>query len=128
MARRKSITTKQIRAAHWENHEAVVIRSLNTEDEEIIADAITDIDGSGKVSIHAGRTKRLTVLRGIVSWTLTDEQGRPLKLNEESVKGLAPEDSQFILDEINRLGAPLTNQEKKDSTMSATTGTGVAAQ
>lgn len=128
MARRKSISTKQIHAPHWDNHEVVVIRSLTTEDEEIIADSITEITAEGKVSVHAGRTKRLTILRGIVSWTFTDEQGKQMKLDEQSIKSLAPEDSQYILDEINRLGAPMTTQEKKDSSMNATTGTADAAQ
>lgn len=114
MARRKSITTKQIQAPHWEAHEAVVIRSLNTEDEEFITDGLADIDAKGGTSLHAGRNKRLTLQRAIVSWTLTDESGKPLDLNEATIRALATEDSQYIFEQIQAINAPLTDAEKKD--------------
>ena len=115
----KSITNKTIHADHWEPHEAVVIRSLNTEDEEHIADGLAGIDANGNARLYAGRSKRLTLQRGIVSWTLTDEQGHPLPVNEQSIKGLHPVDSSFILNEIQALGAPMTEPEKKGSSTPA---------
>ena len=120
MARIKSITSKTIHADHWEPHEAVVIRSLNTEDEEIIADGLAGLDANGSPKLYAGRNKRLTLQRGIVSWTLTDEHGHRLPVDEQSIKNLHPVDSKYILDEINALGAPMSEAEKKDLPMPAT--------
>lgn len=119
MPRRRNITTKQIHADHWDNHEAVVIRSLNTDDEEHITDGIAGINAAGQPQVHAGRNKRLTLQRAIVSWTLTDEHGRPVPLNEQSIRELAQEDSQYIFEEVQALNKPLTVEEKKDSTTNA---------
>lgn len=127
MSRRKSPTTKQVRAEHWDNHETVLIRSLNTEDEEYITDNLVALDTEGRAVMHAGRSKRLTLVRGIVSWTLTDDNGRRIDLSEAAIKALAPEDSQYILDEINAISKSLSAEEKKASTTSATPGTGAAA-
>ncbi len=123
MSRRRTITTKQVHAPHWDNHEAVVIRSLNTDDEEHITDGLAGIDAAGKPQVHAGRNKRLTLQRAIVSWTLTDEHGRPVPLNEQSIRELAPEDSQYIFEEIQALNTPMTIEEKKESTMNASDST-----
>ncbi len=123
MPRRKSITTKQVRAPHWEPHEAVVIRSLNTDDEEYIQDGLAGIDPNGQPRIYAGRNKRLTLQRGIVSWTLTDEHNKPLPVSEQSIRELASVDSQFIFDEISALNKPMSESEKKASTMPATPST-----
>lgn len=120
--RRKSLTTKTIRADYWEPHECVVIRSLNTEDDEYIQDGLASVDSDGTTQIHAGRMKRLTLMRGIVSWTFTDEHGKPLDLNESNIKALASEDSNYILSAINALNAPMMPSEKKDSSTNATTG------
>lgn len=128
MPRRKSITTKQIRADHWEPHESVVIRSLNTEDEEHITDGLAGLDDKAQPRMYAGRNKRLTLQRGIVSWTLTDENNNPLPLNEASIKSLAQEDSQYIFNEIQALNKPLSAPEKKDSATNVTTGTEDAAR
>ena len=119
MPRRRNITTSQVHSPHWDNHEAVVIRSLNTDDEEFINDQIADVDENGKVKLRTGRSKRLTLQRAIVSWTLTDEHERPLPLNEQSIRDLAPEDSQYIFEQVQALNKPLTNAEKKDSTTNA---------
>jgi hypothetical protein len=123
MPRRRNITTQQIHADHWDNHEAVVIRSQNTDDEEFITDQLAGIDANGKPTMHAGRNKRLTLQRCIVSWTFTDEHGRPTPLNEQSIRDLAPEDSQYIFEEIAKLNKPMTDQEKKGSTTNASDST-----
>jgi hypothetical protein len=126
MPRRRNITTKQIHADHWDNHEAVVIRSLNTDDEEHITDGLADINATGQPQVHAGRNKRLTLQRAIVSWTLTDEHGRPVPLSEDSIRELAQEDSQYIFEEIQALNKPLTDQEKKDVTKKPSSSTDTA--
>lgn len=120
--RRKSLTTKTIHAEHWENHECVVIRSLNTEDDEYIQDELAGIDDKGNTRIYAGRLKRLTLQRAIVSWTLTDEHNRPLEVNEKNIKELANEDSNYILSAIQALNQPMLPDEKKESSMTATPG------
>lgn len=115
--RRKSITTKQIHADHWEPHESVVIRSLNTEDSEIIQDGLADVDSKkGVVSAHSGRQRRLTLQRAIVSWTFTDAENRPLPSppTEADIKALADEDSLYIFEQIQELNKPLSDSEKKD--------------
>jgi hypothetical protein len=127
MSRIKSITTKQIHADHWDNHECAIIRSMNTDDEECINDQIADVDAEGKVKLRTGRNKRLTLQRAIVSWTLTDEHGKPLPLNEQSIRELHPSDSQYIFDEIQKHNKPLTNDEKKDSTTNVSASTVKAA-
>lgn len=122
MPRRKSLTTTTIHAEYWEPHECVVIRSLNTEDEEYIQDGLASIDSAGNTKIYAGRLKRLTLLRAIVSWTLTDEHGKPLPLSEQSIKELASEDSTYILSAVNALNQPMLPSEKKESSTPATPG------
>jgi len=122
MPRRKSLTTKTIHAEHWEPHECVVVRSLNTEDDEYIQDGLADIDDKGTTHIYAGRMKRLTLMRAIVSWTLTDEHGNRIDVNEQNIKNLANEDSNYIYSAINALNQPMLPDEKKDSTPPATTG------
>lgn len=121
--RRKSITTKTIHADHWEPHEAVVIRSLNTDDDEQIQDGLAGIDTTGRLVTHGGRMKRLTIQHAIVSWTLTDEHGRPLPLDEASIRSLAQEDSTYIFNEVNALNVPMKEAEKKPSTTPSTLGT-----
>lgn len=126
MSRRRSITTQTIHADHWDNHECVVIRSLNTDDEEHIQDGLASIE-DGQPTMHAGRNKRLTLQRAIVSWTFTDEQHRPLLLSEQSIRELAPEDSQYIFEQINALNTPMAAEEKKGSSTTATPGTEATA-
>lgn len=123
MARIKTIATKQIQAPHWDPHEVAVIRSLNAEDQEIISDEISDISDNGKIKIRAGRNMRLTVQRGLVSWTLTDEQNKPLPLTEESIRSLHQSDLQYIFEQIQELNKPLPASEKKDSSKPPTSGT-----
>ncbi len=128
MPRRKSITTATIHAEYWENHECVVIRSLNTEDDEYIQDGLASIDDKGVTHIYAGRLKRLTLQRAIVSWTFTDEHSKPLPLSEQCIRELAPEDSNYILSAINAINQPMLPSEKKVSTTPATTGTEAKAE
>ncbi len=128
MPRIKSPITKQIRAAHWDPHETVLIRSLTTGDEEYVTNNLSSFDSSGKVITYAGRSKILTIQRGIVSWTLTNESGQRLEVTEAEIRNLAPDDSQFILDEINAISKALSVDEKKASTMPATPGIEAAAK
>lgn len=128
MPRRKSITEKIIKAAHWDNNETVLIRSLREDDTEWIQDQLAEVAQSGtatqpaNMKLNLGTTRRLTMLRGIVSWTLCDDAGRILPVSEESLRGLAPEDCDFIYGEINKLNQPMTQDEKKDSSKTVSDG------
>jgi len=128
MPRRKSITEKIIQAPHWDNNETVLIRSLREDDTEWIQDQLADVQQDatsteqGAMRLKLGTTRRLTMVRGIVSWTLCDEAGRILPKTEESLRALAPEDANFIYTEINKLNQPMSAEEKKDSSKSASDG------
>lgn len=139
MPRRKQVQTRQIQAPHWDAHEVVIIRSLTGFDNDWIQDRSTVMTaGETNMKILAGTTQRLTLLRGIESWTFTDADNRPLpwpplslresenaaayQVREESLKHVFTEDRNFIFNEINTLSQPMSEDEKKDSTMSALPG------
>lgn len=126
MPRRRTFAPKEIHANWWDAHEVVIIRPLREEDNELIQDQLTEmIAGDAKnasMALKLGTSRRLTMLRAIQSWTLTDEHGRPLPLNEQSIKDLAPEDADYIYQEINALNAPMSEAEKKASMSSAAPG------
>ena len=67
------------------------------------------------MKLALGTSRRLTMLHGIESWTLTNEDASPLPLNEDSIRDLAPEDADYIYAEINALNQPMTSAEKKAS-------------
>ena len=148
MARRKGIQEKQIQAPHWDNGEVVIIKSLSGPDSEWIQDQLTEVAGSvqsnGKseqevnMKMLLGKTQRLTLLRGIVGWTFTDEQNQPLpwpalssnpasnvaifKIRDKSLAQVASEDRGYISAAINELSQPMSEEEKKASEMSAENG------
>jgi hypothetical protein len=126
MPRRRTFAPRDIRAPWWDAHETVIIRPLREEDNELIQDQLTEmIAGDAKnasMALKLGTSRRLTMLRAIQSWTLTDEAGRALPLNEQSIKDLAPEDADYIYSAINALNAPMSESEKKASSTPATPG------
>jgi hypothetical protein len=119
MSRRRTIATQQIHADWWDGHEVVVIRSLRAEDTDWVQDQLAEmVTGKGKdasMALKLGTTKRLTTLRGVVSWTFTDELGNPQPFNEDALRMLAPEDADYIYGEINKLNQPMSEEEKKAS-------------
>lgn len=127
MARRRRTEDKTIRADWWESHETVLIRSLREADNEWIQDQLAEsvmaapnrresqAEQRAMMQYRLGTSRRLTMLRGIVSWTLTDELGNTLPLTEESIKDLMPEDADYIYSEINALNQPMTEDQKKRS-------------
>lgn len=124
MPRRRTVSRKQIHADHWEPHEVVFIRSLRDGDNQDIQDelAAMSTDGKADMRLALGTSRRLTMLHGIESWTLTNEDGSPLPLNVQSIRDLAPEDADFIYAAINEINASMTDEEKKGSSTPASAG------
>jgi hypothetical protein len=139
MSRRKQVETKQIQAPYWDTHEIVIVKSLTGFDNDWIQDRSTVMTaGETNMRILAGTTQRLTLLRGIESWTLTDANNQPLpwpplsmreaenaaayQIREKSLDHVFTEDRSYIFGEINALGQPMTEEEKKGSSTSVTTG------
>ena len=130
MARRKGIEQKQIQADWWDPNEIVIIRTLKESDLEWIQDSMADMVADGKktnanMNLRIGTARRLTMLRGIASWTLTNELGNIMPLTEQALGELAQEDADFIYQAINELNQPLSEQEKKVSLTSASNGSEV---
>lgn len=117
MPRRRTVSRKQIQAPHWDAHEVVFIRSLRDGDNQDIQDELAAMSAEDRANMKLalGTSRRLTMLYGIESWTLTNEDGSPLPLSEKSLRELAPEDADFIYKAINEINAPMTEGEKKDS-------------
>ena len=117
MPRRRGVTRKEVRAPHWDAHESVLIRSLREQDNETIQDELASMVGTenANMKLALGTTRKLTMLHGIESWTLTEEDGRPIAKSLEAIGNLAPEDADFIYAEINKLNQPMTADEKKAS-------------
>jgi hypothetical protein len=124
MPRRRTVTENVIHAPHWEAHETVLIRSLRERDNEAIQDKLAAMTAGADtdMKLALGTTRRLTMFHGIVSWTLTDEHGRPLPISMESIMDLFPEDADFIYGAINDMNQPMTEQEKKPSSTPADHG------
>lgn len=139
MSRRKQVQTKQIQAPHWDTHELVIIRSLTGFDNDWIQDRSSIMTaGEVNVKILGGTTQRLTLLRGIESWTFTDANGQPLpwpplsmreadnaaayQVREKSLDHVFTEDRSYIFSEITALGQPMSEEEKKDSMMNVPPG------
>ncbi|SRR6266851_1406330 len=139
MARRKQIQTKQIQAPNWDNHEIVIIRSKTGYDEEWVQDKSTVMTaGQMNMQILGGTTQKLTLIRCIESWTFTDANNQPLpwpplsmreadnvaiyQIREKSLEHVFPEDRNFIFTEIGDLSQPMSEEEKKPSSLTAPIG------
>lgn len=139
MSRRKQVQTKQIQAPHWDTHEIVIIRSKTGFDDEWIQDrSTTMIAGQMDMQILGGTSLKNTLSRCIETWTFTNASGQPLpwpplsmreadnaavyQIREQSLEHVFPEDRAFIFGEIAALSQPMTEEEKKDSSMNVPPG------
>ena len=118
--RRRRIGTLPVRQDHWEPHEQVVVKSLTMPE----INYINDVAGG-----LAGTSTQYTLLFGIASWTLTDEQGRGLAWPDvnkadsldfdykaiqtrlQSLAQIAPEDLLFLKGKIAEINAPNSKEE-----------------
>lgn len=139
MARRKQVATKQIQAPNWDTHEIVIIRSKTGYDEEWIQDRSTSMTaGQMDMRILGGTSQKLTLIRCIESWTFTDANNQPLpwpplsmreadnvaicQIREKSLEHVFSEDRLFIFNEITTLSQPMSEEEKKGSSLNVSPG------
>ncbi len=69
---------------------------------------LVDITGS----VHIGADEPILLAAAIVEWNLTDAQGAPLPINEQTVMQLRDADAAAILERIKELNAPRTPEEQ----------------
>ena len=123
--RRRRIATLPVRRTEWEAHEQVVVKGLNVAEVAYI----NDIANGGGLS---GTSQLYTLVFGIASWTLTDEQGIGLpwppiyksgsvEFDHDAIRtrlatlsGLMPEDTNFLTREIGKINAPNSKEEQED--------------
>ena len=125
---------KEIRAEHWEPHEKVLIKGFTTAEQQWIQDAAmllkNDDPAHPELRVLAGTSQLYSLIRGIVSWTLTDEMGiglpwpmltdnqgniiqQNLEVRKQVIGSLMPGDSEFIFNEISKLNQPLSKEEQE---------------
>ena len=56
-----------------------------------------------------------TTLAGIVSWTFTDKEGKPIPVTLDAVKGLRSQDAKFIEEAIDALNPTRDESFQDDS-------------
>lgn len=139
MPRQKAVQSKTIHAEHWDNHEVVLIRGLTGYDNDWIQDQIVrQTAGTDDMKIKVGAAQRLTLIRCIESWTFTDAFDQPIpwpplsqregdnlaicRVREKSLEHVFPDDRLFIYNAINALNQPLSEDEKKASSMNGNPG------
>jgi hypothetical protein len=123
----------EVRRDEWEAHEKVLLHGSTAGDTQWILDRT--MGGSLR-----GSTNLLTLMRGIVSWTLTDERGIGLPWPEmgeadwdnpmskayqarmASLSSLMQEDVNFLVNRLNALNAP--NSKEEQEAFLASTGAG----
>jgi hypothetical protein len=141
MPRRKTFGTHEIHADWWDNHELVIIKDLTSEDDDWISDKTSTMTvGEADMSMKWGTTRRLTLIRGIESWTFTDDHNRSIPFppfkndpkviaaRTEALAGLASEDSNFIYGELNKRNQPMSEVEQEKLLTSASPGLEVRAE
>ncbi len=137
--RRRRIGTLPVRQEHWEPHEQVVVKSLTMPEINYINDVANGLSGT---------STQYTLLFGIASWTLTDEQGRGLPWPDisrpdsldfdpnaiqtrlKSLAQVAPEDLLYIKGKIAEINAPNSKEELEAflATAASTAGANQSAQ
>lgn len=142
MPRRKLGTFAIPPAAWWDQSERVVIRDLNTADEEWIQDQMATMSAErsqqsqAEMQMHLGTVRRLTLMRAIEDWTLVDpethqpipmpryaEDPRTIAIRNQSLSSLPPEDTAYIYEQINKRNQPMTEAEQSAFLTPATSGT-----
>jgi hypothetical protein len=124
MSRDWKIQRRTIHSPDWDEDESVVIRSyFGDHDRQKVLGASTEYrrdDESGQMIIVATLDKLHATKRklAVVSWTLKDDEGRPLPFTEDNLLNLPPYVAEFIDQEINRdwdnLGEPPANKDEAE--------------
>ena len=142
--RRRRVAQREIRQDHWEAHEKVLIKGFTAADQQWVQDAAMLLKGdsaeNAELRVLAGTSQLCTLIRGIVSWTLTDETGiglpwpmlfdaqgnilqQNLEIRKKALATLMPEDAQFIYDQIGELNQPMSKEEQESFLAQRTNGT-----
>lgn len=127
MPRKRTFGTHEIHAPWWDPHEIVIIREFNSDDDDWITDQAASMEaGSSDMKWAQGTVRRMTLVRGIVSWTFTDERNVPMpwpalsrdedpakvyKMRDQILRTLDPKDSAFIYGEVNKRNQAMTSEE-----------------
>lgn len=93
--------------------------SLTTKDDAdaqraLMRPRMRSVDGvsSTESDMDYGAFSKIRVLRSIVAWNLTDENERPLPVDESSIALLPQKVFAFIASRVNELNNPRTPQEE----------------
>src|SRR5215469_10419386 len=84
MARRRRFGQVTVRQPHWEQHETVTIQGLCEADTEWVQDMAVMlknnpmIQAQPELHVLSGTSRRATMIRAVISWTLTDDHGQPM--------------------------------------------------
>ena len=95
-----------------------------------------DSEENAELRVLAGTSQLCTLIRGIVSWTLTDETGiglpwpmlmdaqgniiqQNLEVRKKALATLMPEDAEFIFKQIGELNQPMSKEEQESFLASA---------
>lgn len=109
--------TVELHADWWEPHEVAVVRyRVKGADEEWVKNrqllieqendrrfargGIQREDSTTRIKNQTGAIRRLWVQRMLVSWTFTDDNGRPVRITDESMGELLQEYIDYIYEEI----------------------------
>jgi hypothetical protein len=134
--------TQVIHAEWWPEGWTVTVKELSYADTKRLATAgikaTKKLPKSKKegaqmaVSLTMGDTdieqlKRLTMLAAIVSWTLCNGDGKPMPLNETSIRRLRARDGDFIEEAIGALNPDRSDEFQDGSAVDNGTGEGETA-
>lgn len=83
--------------------EQILIKKLSYGDAQEIQSSIMKVDDEGKPQLDLSRMKTLQAVKGIKSWTLTDEGGNTLPITEHTINEvLDPEASIEIVNLVDK--------------------------
>ena len=132
--RRRRVAQREIRQEYWEPHEKVLIKGFTAAEQQWVQDASMLLKGddpsNAEMRILAGTSQLCTLIRGIISWTLTGEDGmglpwpplednrgniiqQNLEVRKRVIGSLMPEDMLFIFNEISKLNQPMSKEEQE---------------
>ena len=105
-----------IHADWWDADEAVVIRRFSFGDRERVNELMCKVSpftgaGEPEMTMDMGMVNRASLIVGIVSWNMRDEDGQAVALSQETIDQLTEEDADFILAEIARVN-PKSEHER----------------
>jgi len=83
--------------------ETYVVRELTAGEDGDVLEAATEWDMRGKPRVRVGRLNLGMVAASLKEWSLKDGEGKPLPVNETSVRGLPRHVFYRLLEEVSKL-------------------------